>query len=454
MPDKARPNIIYFFVDNLGLGELGCYGGGVLRGADTARIDRFASEGTRLTNFAPEAQCTPSRSALLTGRYSVRSGTYTIPVPGMAVGGLVAWERTTAEILSEAGFETMILGKWHLGDSEGRWPTDHGFHSWYGVPRSYDEALWSQDPWYDPARDPVSYVLEGSSGSGVRQVEQLTVEVRREIDCEYHKRAFEFIRRSAKSGKPFFLYYCHSMLHFPMLPREEFAGCTGKGDFADCLVQMDHDFGELLDLLEELGIADNTIVVFFGDNGPEETPPWRGTAGIFEGSYFTGMEGSLRTPCIFRWPNRIPSRRTSNEIVHITDMFTTTLNWCGCEVPADRVIDGMDQGPFLTGEQEKSNRDGFPFWLKDQLYGVKWCDWKAVLVRQKYMWDAAEILPTPHLYNLITDPQERENVAAHHTWVFSHVGRILVDYVKSTFLEPLIPSGAPLEFIPGGADHS
>jgi len=448
----GRPNFVLFFVDNLGFGELGCYGGGILRGAETRRIDQFSEEGLKLLNFAPEAQCTPSRSALMTGRYAIRSGNQSVPAYGMG-GGLVKWERTIAEILSGAGYATQILGKWHIGDTDGRWPTDHGFDEWYGLPRSYDECLWPEDPWYDPKRDPTSYVMEGRKGDSVRPAKQLTLKVRKDIDTEYQKRAFDFIGRNAKAGKPFFLYYCHSMLHLPTVPRDEFRRKTGHGDWADCLVEMDHDFGQLLDYLDELGIRDSTIVVFFGDNGAEETLPWRGTSGFFEGSYFTGSEGSLRTPCMIRWPKQVPAGRVSDGIVHITDMFTTLVKWAGCEVPADRVIDGVDQRPFFLGKQNISNREGFPFWNGDRLYGVKWQNWKAIFFQQKYMWDPVETLPTPHLFNLIEDPKERDNVIVHHSWVLAHIARILAEFQKSVEKEPLIPQGAPLDFVPRGGQR-
>jgi arylsulfatase A-like enzyme len=166
MSDAAvsRPNVVLFHVDNLGYGELGCYGGGVLRGADTRRIDQFAAEGYQLLNYAPEAQCTPTRSALMTGRYAVRSGNHTVPFPGSS-GGLVAWERTQGDLFSDAGYATMCLGKWHIGNADGRWPTDHGFDEWYGPEASYDEALWDEDPWYDRARDPVPYVRDARKGA-------------------------------------------------------------------------------------------------------------------------------------------------------------------------------------------------------------------------------------------------------------------------------------------------
>ena len=191
----SRPNILYVHIDNLGMGELGCYGGGILRGAATARLDRFASEGLQLLNFAPEAQCTPSRSALMTGRYAIRSGNGSVQLPGLP-GGLVAWEQTMGDILSRAGYATAIYGKWHIGDESGRYPTDHGFDEWYGIPHSYDECLWPDDPLYDPERDAMSYVVAGTKGGPVENLEQLTMEVRRNIDREYLKRAEAFIRRS------------------------------------------------------------------------------------------------------------------------------------------------------------------------------------------------------------------------------------------------------------------
>jgi len=181
-----KSNIVYFLVDNLGMGELSSYSGGPLRGATTKRIDDFGKQGMMLLNFAPEAQCTPSRSALMTGRYSIRSGNHTVGLAG-SHSGLVKWERTLGDIFAVAGYATAIVGKWHIGDAPGRWPTDHGFDEWYGIPRSYDECLWPEDPWYDPNRDPVTHVLESRKGQQVHELEQLTVNVRRDIDVEYMK---------------------------------------------------------------------------------------------------------------------------------------------------------------------------------------------------------------------------------------------------------------------------
>jgi arylsulfatase A-like enzyme len=446
---SEKPNVIYFLVDNLGMGELSSYNGCSLRGARTARIDAFAEEGMMLFNFAPETQCTPSRSALMTGRYSIRSGNQTVALAG-SHGGLVQWERTLGDIFSEAGYATSIVGKWHIGDSDGRWPTDHGFDERYGIPRSYDECLWADDPWYDPKRDPVTRVLEGRKGQPVQEHEQLTIEVRRDIDIEYMKRAKDFLKRSTDAGRPFFLYFNYSMMHLPTVPRAEFKGKTGDGDWADSLLEMDTDFGSLLDYLKSLGVDDNTIVIFSGDNGPEEMAPWRGTAGYFEGSYFTGMEGSLRTPAIVRYPGHVPAGQKSNEIVHITDIFTTLVSWAGLEVPKDSVIDGVDQRAFFEGKQAASNRDGFLYWMGDVLFGVKWRNFKMVLVMQKTLSDPALHLTTPHLINLDTDPKEREpyDYPYVHTWVGAHTARLMIEYQKSLGSEPLIPVGAPLDYVP------
>jgi arylsulfatase len=445
----TRPNIVYFHVDNLGYGELGCYGGGILRGADTRRIDQFAQEGYQLLNFAPEAQCTPSRAALLTGRHAIRTGNHTIAVAG-ADSGIVAWERTLGDVYSDANYATMCMGKWHIGDCDGRWPTDHGFDEWYGPPHSYDEALWETDPWYVPGRDPVAYMLEERKGEKVREAEQLTFELKRNIDIEYKRRAFRFMEEHGKSKRPFFLYFNHSLMHIPVVPRDEYKGKSGNGDWGDCLLQLDGDFGELLDKIDSLGLRDDTIVVFAGDNGNEEALLHRGTAGFFEGSYFTGMEAALRTPCIARWPGKIAAGRRSNEIVHITDWFTTLLKMAGLPVPDDRVIDGKDQSPFLFGHQEQSNREGFLFWNGEKLYGVKWQNFKLVLVDQKYLTDPALPLGFPHIVNLVTDPKEREpvNPVYIHSWTMAHFGRLLKEFQMSVEREPLIPAGAPLDYIP------
>jgi arylsulfatase A-like enzyme len=303
-----KPNILFFHVDNLGMGELGCYGGGILRGADTRRMDQFAREGAKLTHYVVEPQCTPTRSALMTGRFPIRSGNHTIALGGNG-GGIVKWERTIAEILSEAGYASAIYGKWHIGAEDGRFPTDHGFDEWYGPLRTYDECMWLEDPHYVPERDGFSHMHEGVKGKGAWPLldEQLTMETKKTCDLEYQKRALKFMEKSVAADKPFYCYFNHSLMHFPMSPRDEFAGKSTNGDWGDCLLMLDHDFGVLLEKLDQLGVRDNTIVVMCGDNGAEDHLAGRGTGGFFDGSYFSSAEGGIRTPLLIRWPGH-PAR--------------------------------------------------------------------------------------------------------------------------------------------------
>jgi arylsulfatase len=294
-------------------------------------------------------------------------------------------------------------------------------------------------------------MLESRKGDrSPRALRQLDLDVRRDVDSEFMTRSKAFMKRSVDAGKPFFLYFNHSLMHMPTVPRPEFKGKSGQGDWADCLLELDADFGAILDTLNELKIDGNTIVVFSGDNGPEELEPWRGHPGFFDGSYFTGMEGSLRTPCLVRYPGRVPSGKQTNEIVHITDMFTTLLRWTGAETPSDRVIDGLDQRAFLEGKDDNSAREGFPFWMGDTLYGVKWRNFKMVLYLQNTLTDPALKLPTPHVVNLTVDPKERKAIDLPyiHSWTAVHFGKILKEFAASVKREPLIPAGAPLDHVP------
>jgi arylsulfatase len=239
-------------------------------------------------------------------------------------------------------------------------------------------------------------------------------------------------------------------MHMPVIPREEFKGQTGQGNWADSLLELDTDFGTLLDLLDELGVADDTMVVFAGDNGPEEVLLWRGTPGYWEGSYFAGGEGNLRTPCIVRWPGHIPAGQVSDEIMHVTDWFTTLLHAAEVEVPSDRVIDGVNQLTWLGGSQAASQRDGYIYWMGPEMYGVKWRNFKLALTIQTYSTDPVGKLSSPRIINLITDPQEREplDLPYMHSWTVTHFNRLLGEFQASVKREPLVPPGAPLDYRP------
>jgi arylsulfatase A-like enzyme len=454
------PNIVLMLTDNLGYGELGVYGGGILRGAPTPRIDKLAGEGMRLLNFNVEAQCTPSRSALMTGRFSMRSGTYQVPRGGVPEG-LTLWEVTLAQLLSAQGYVAGIWGKWHLGSAEPRLPTNRGFDEWYGIPRTYSEVFWptlnethslwpsvgSKQGW-DPKLVSAQPIFEARRGEKHRRVADLDLEHKRNMEKEITTRAVEFIKRNAHGIKPFFAYVSFSLVHMPTLPNSEFAGRTGNGDWADCLAEMDYRTGQILDAIKEAGLEDDTIVIFASDNGPEATHPWEGDSGPWRGTYFTAMEASLRAPFIIRWPGRVPTGRVSNEIVHIVDLFTTLSRAGGAEIPKDRPIDGVDQMAFFLGKQENSNREGFPAYVADRLHAVKWRNWKMHLIWQERMYDPPQTLPLPKIINLLTDLKEERDVLVHDGWVTYPMMKLLSDFTDSLKKYPPIKMGTPDPYHP------
>jgi arylsulfatase A-like enzyme len=444
-----KPNILFVLMDNLGYGEPGVYGGGVTRGAPTPRIDQLAAEGTRLTNFNVEAQCTPSRSAIMTGRFSIRSGTHSVPIGG-GLDGLTQWEVTIAELLSDAGYATGHFGKWHLGGSQGRLPNDQGFDEWYGIPRTTDEAFWPSAPAAQAAGVTFTRIMDGRKGQPSREGAVYDLDQRRLIDAEITRRTIDFMRRSVQSGQPFYAYVPFTLVHFPTLPNPAFAGKTGFGDFPDALAEMDAHVGELLDAVDELRIRDNTIVVFTSDNGPEATWPWQGSSGPWRGYYFTHMEGSLRTPFIIRWPGRVPAGRVSNEIVHEVDTYTTFARIAGAPVPQDRAIDGVDQTDFLLGKIERSNRDGFPVFVADRLEAVKWRNWKVVFYEEQRDWWTPPLkLGNPKAFDLITDPKEEYPATAlRNSWIAGPAIAIAEALEQSLKKYPPIASGTPDPYTP------
>ena len=447
---RQLPNIVLVLADNLGWGELGCYGGGLLRGAPTPRLDQLAAEGMRLLNFNVESDCVPTRSALLTGRHPIRTGA-TQSVPAGLPQGIHPWEVTLGELLSARGYATAIFGKWHLGDQESRLPHNRGFDEWYGIPRTSNESMFTSSTGYDPGAVPPPQVMEGRKGEAAREVALLDLDMRRRIDSDLIARTIDFIRRQKEVRTPFFAYVPITQLHYPTLPHPDFISRTDAGDFADSLVEMDYRVGQLLDEVHVQGIADDTVFIFASDNGPEFRRPWRGTAGPWTGTYHTSMEGGLRSPCLVRWPGNVPSGTTSNEIVHVTDLFPTLARIAGASLPADRPIDGVEQLDFLTAKQEKSNREGFVFYIKNEVRAIKWRDWKMHLAWEPEPNSGVNQLEAPYLFNLIQDPKEESDVHTSMSWARGPMRRMLYEFQESLKLHPPIPPGAPDDHLPRDA---
>ena len=440
----AKPNVVLVLMDNFGYGEIGVYGGGVLRGAATPRIDSIAAEGFQLTNFNVEAECTPSRSALMTGRYGIRTRQRPNGPPRGVWYGITKWEMTLAEMLTDAGYTTGIFGKWHLGDTEGRFPTDQGFDEWIGLPRSSDRAFWPDSNSFAPGAHPdavFTHVMTSKRGEKPRKLGVYDRAKRKVIDREITDQAIEFIRRKAKADKPFFAYLPYTQTHEPVDPHPDYYGKTGNGSFADVLAQTDAYIGELLDTIDELGLKDNTIFIFTSDNGREGVPRSFGFTGPWRSGMFSPYEGSLRVPFLIRWPGKIPAGQVSNDVVHQIDLFPTLARIVGEDLPKDRVMDGVDQLDFFTGKSKKSARESVVIYIGNVLFGVKWRHWKLLLREMEEGTYAIKEMAYPSVYNLIVDPKEEvpELNYLNDTWVDFPLYQVLEDHEASISADPGSP---------------
>ncbi len=327
----ASPNVIVIMADDLGYGDLGCYGHPKFK---TPHLDRMAAEGARLTQFnTPIPFCAPTRAALLTGRYPFRCGMPSNPAPD---GGPIAnlthlpeTEITLGQCFQQAGYATTIIGKWHLGHAKPEWlPTQRGFDSYFGIPYSNDMR-------------PVK-LFEGTKSTAEFPLDQT------QLTQRYTDRAIAFIEQNR--SRPFFLYLPHAMPHKPLAASEQFHKQTGHGLYGDVIAELDASIGRLFAKLKELRLDDNTFVLFTSDNGP-----WYGgsTAGL-RGMKGSTYEGGHRVPCIARWPGKIPAGHVSRELAVTMDVFATVLHVAGITAPQDRVIDGRNLMPILTSADAKS----------------------------------------------------------------------------------------------------
>jgi arylsulfatase A-like enzyme len=446
---QRRPNIVLIFPDNLGWGEVGVYGS--VRGAPTPRIDRLAAEGMRLNNFNVEYSCVVSRAALLTGRYSVRSGA-TQP------GGITLWEQTLAEALKPLGYATALFGKWHLGGNNwlqmNRAPTNQGFDEWYGIPMTSNDAQATTMPNFNPDSVETPYIWEAKAGSPPSRVKVFNLDTRRTIDREAALKGVAFMERNVRANKPFFLYYPITQIHFPTLPHPDFDGKSGAGDIGDSMMDVDFNTGIVLDAIKRLGIESNTIVFWCTDNGAEIRRPWRGTSGPWNGFYNSVMEGGIRTPCIVRWTGRIPAGQISNEIVHEIDLFPTIAAAIGADiVPRDRAFDGVNQLPFFEGKQKKSNRDNVIYFTGNNFMAraVKWKDWKFHYAFQPE--PGVNQTPLMRLFNLRSDPKEESDLKDVNPWAQSAMDRIVAEFNATTVKYPHVPVAAPDPYVPPGSKN-
>jgi arylsulfatase A len=393
--ETSRPNFVVIFADDLGYGDLSCYGSPTIR---TPELDRMAVDGLRMTSFyAAAAVCSPSRAALLTGRYPVRCGMPHNAGPG-SENHLPESEITLAQALKEAGYRTMAVGKWHLGHHRPELlPLGRGFDAWYGLPYSND----MRPPWVK-TEEPLALFRDTEPIE--HPVDQTTLTAR------YTDEAVQFIEESGDT--PFFLYVAHSMPHLPIFASERFRGQSRGGLYGDVIEEMDWSTGRIREALKARGIEDNTLIIFTSDNGPwldlpdrmlqEGNEPWHaGSPGPLRGAKGATYEGGFRVPMLACWPGVIPAGSQSDELATTMDFLPTLLEAAGGGAPSDRTLDGRDILPLLKGGGG-SPHEAFFYFRGERLEAVRAGAWKL-----RKAGEDAEV----ELYHLGRDPSERYNVA-------------------------------------------
>ena len=359
------PNVIIFFIDDLGYGDIGPFGSDI----PTPNLDRLADEGRCFTNFiVSSAVCSASRAALMTGCLHRRVDIHGALFPGSPVG-LNPEEETIAEICKKKDYATACFGKWHLGDVPEFWPLNQGFDEYFGLPYSND--MWPDQP--GRANFPDLRLIEGDQ----RLDEIVTGDIQKNLTTWYTERAVQFIETN--KDRPFFLYLPHTMVHVPLYVSDKFEGKSGKGLFGDVVMEVDWSVGQVYDTLARLNLDRNTFIVFTSDNGP-----WlsygnhAGTAGPFREGKGTSFEGGVREPTIMWWPGKVPANSECDQLASTIDLLPTIAHLIGAPLP-EKQIDGKDIRPLLFGEKNAvSPHEAFPTYYGRQLQAIRDTRWKLV----------------------------------------------------------------------------
>jgi len=399
--NNTKPNIILINCDDLGYGDLGCYGSTVNK---TPVLDKMASDGLKLTSFYMASPlCSPSRGAMMTGCYPPRIGFGSfegqgVLFPGQGVG-LNPNEKTIASVLKEAGYATMLVGKWHCGDQKEFLPRQHGFDHYYGLPYSNDMGRQSGNRSDYP---PLPLLLDDEVIQ--EQPDQASLTER------YVEQGVRFIRNN--KDKPFFLYLAHMHVHLPLYAPEKFMKQSQNGAYGAAVETIDWSTGVILDELKRQGVDHNTLVVFTSDNGSRGDNG--GSNAPLRGTKRTTWEGGQRVPCIMYWPGKITAGTESNEIVSSLDFYKTFAHLANAKVPDDRVIDGLDLTDMVFSG-EPSPRDTFYYYFMNNLEAVRVGDWKLHLRKEN-----SEV---QELYNLAKDNAENINLYVHYPEIVEELAK-------------------------------
>ncbi len=409
---SRRLNFVLINCDDLGYGDLSCYGSPTIR---TPNVDRLAAGGVKFTDFDTCAPvCTPSRTGLLTGRYAIRSGLTRVLGP-VNTTGIPEDEQTIAEMLKSLGYATALVGKWHLGHLPQYLPTRHGFDYYFGIP--YSNNMGDR--------------VDGRPNCPLMRNEEIIEQpaVQETLTERYTSEAVQFIRRN--KNKPFFVYLAHNMPHNPVSASERFRGKSKGGLYGDAVECIDWGVGQIVDVLRELGLERNTVVMFTSDNGPN-----LGSAGILRGKKGQVFEGGVRVPFVAYCPGLIPAGIVCHQQATNLDLFPTLVALAGGRVASDRVIDGRDISKLLTMPGARLPDKPFFYFVTNALQAVRLGRWKLHLGRDN------QTLPKPELYNLQLDIRECVDQAEDYPHIVAELRHIAETFVSN------LPGGAHI----GGSD--
>jgi len=446
---QDKPNILVIWGDDIGISNLSCYSDGLM-GYRTPNIDRIADEGVRFTDFYGEQSCTAGRAAFICGQNPIRTGLTKVGMPGATVG-LQAEDPTIATALKAHGYATGQFGKNHLGDRDEYLPTVHGFDEFFGnlyhlnaeeEPELEDYPTPEDYPNFRERFGPRGVLHSWANGDGTQRIEDtgpLTKKRMETVDDEFVEATTVFIKDKVESDTPFFVWFNATHMHFRTHVKPESKGQAGRwqSDYHDTMIDHDKVVGELLGLLDELGVADDTIVIYSTDNGPHMNSWPDGGMTPFRGEKNTNWEGAYRVPAVVRWPGKFPARTVLNGIMSHNDWFPTLLAAAGVTDIADQLkagadlsgttykvhLDGHNQLPYLTGDADKSPRNFF-FYSNDDgnLVAVRYDNWKLVFMEQRLVgtlqvWAEPFVeLRIPKIFNLRTDPYERADHTSNTYW--------------------------------------
>ena len=407
--NNNSPNIVFILADDLGYGDLSSYGSETI---ETINIDKLAENGVKLTSYyAAQPVCSASRAAILTGVYPNRIGIYNAFGP-TSDSGISHNEYTLAEMLKDNGYKTGIFGKWHLGSKKEFFPTNHGFDEFYGI--LYSNDMWRWHPEY-PEGYPQDLLLYRNENALKEIIDQSNLT--KDITTE----SINFIEKN--KDNPFFLYIAHPQPHVPLFVSKDFEDLTGNGLYADVITEIDYSVGRVLDKIEEIGLTENTIVVFTSDNGP-----WlsygnhSGSSGIYREGKGTTWEGGVRVPSIIKFPNGLKPSEIDEPIMAI-DWMPTFANITRSKLSQNK-IDGKDIWPLLSGEVNQSPHEKLYFYYRvNELHSIRMNDWKIQFSRTYRSLNGKKggkdgipvkyemnLIDKNELYNLKDDPQERIDV--------------------------------------------